>query len=98
MHTWNMQGQSRAFLNNLIIENVDRGNRACLWWLMDGGDKFDLNYNMYWSASGAVQFRHRTDGAEHTTVGFSNWQNELSAAWGYSYMRGKDAGSKSVDP
>ena len=93
--TYNMPGYERAFVNNIV---AGQPNKGVFNWLMDGGDKFYLNNNLYYDTPAAIKFFHRENGSLLTTTGLANWRTELNTYYGYSYMGGKDANSIEADP
>jgi hypothetical protein len=92
---FNYPNVKRAFLNNIIGAQPNAG---VFNWLMDWGDKFDLNNNLYFDRGAAVKFYHRMSGSMVTTQGLANWKSALSSFSGYGYMKGKDASSIEADP
>ena len=85
----------RAFLNNIVAEQPNKGIYN---WLMDWGDKFHLDNNLYYDRGAPVRFYHRKEGTMITTEGLANWKNELATYGGYAYMTGKDVSSREADP
>ncbi len=85
----------RAFLNNIVAGQSGGGAYE---WLMDWGDKFHLDNNLYHEPGAQVRFLHRKEGAMITTVGLGSWKSELASYGGYGYMRGKDMSAVEADP
>ncbi len=92
---FNYPNQQRAFLNNIVAGQPSRGIYN---WMMDWGDKFYLDNNLYYDQGTSVRFYHRKDGTMITTVGLASWKNELATYGGYAYMKGKDASAREADP
>lgn len=93
--TWNMPNEDRAFLNNIVAAQPNQG---VFYFQMDGGDRFALDYNLYWDFGQAPRFHHRMNGEMVTAVGLSDWQSALSTHGGYAYMHGKDGHSVEAEP
>jgi hypothetical protein len=95
IRAWNYPNYKRAFINNIVCAQPNIGIYN---WLMDYGDKFTLNNNLYHDSSAAPRFYHRMNGSMVTTSGVQNWKNALATSGGYSYMQGKDANAVEGDP
>ena len=92
---FNYPNVKRAFLNNIIGAQPNAG---VFNWLMDWGDKFHLDNNLYFDRGAAVKFNHRVNGNTLITSGLANWKNTLGTYGGYAYMKGKDGSSIEAEP
>ncbi len=92
---WNYPGVKRAFVNN-IVGAMPTG--SVLDWLMDWGDKFLLDNNLYFESTGLVQFQHRVNGSIVSVRGLQAWRSALTSYGGYGYLAGKDQNSLEADP
>ena len=95
IRAWNYPAYDRAFINNIVGAQPNVGVYD---WLMDWGDKFDLNNNLYFDSGALTRFYHRMNGNRVTAVGLAEWKNVLATHSGYAYMKGKDAASVEADP
>lgn len=95
IRAWNYPDYNRAFINNIVGAQPNIGVYD---WLMDWGDKFDLNNNLYFDNGALTKFYHRMNGNRVTAVGLAAWKNALATHGGYAYMKGKDAASVEADP
>lgn len=93
--TWTMPGYRRAFVNNIV---GDQPNKGVFYWLMDYGAKFYVNSNMYFETGGQPKFYHRVSGNILTTVGLTDWRSILTSYSGYAYLGGKDEKSIEANP
>ena len=85
----------RAFLNNIV---AGQSNVGIHYWMMDWGDKFNINSNLYYDQGAAAKFYHRMNGSLVTTQGVENWKSALATYGGYSYLKGKDAAALEANP
>ncbi|MBP1656105.1 MAG: hypothetical protein H6Q31_706 [Bacteroidetes bacterium] len=95
LRAFNYPNAKRAFLNNIVAGQSGGGMYE---WLMDWGDKFHLDNNLYYEPGAQVRFLHRKDGAMIATVGLGSWKSELASYGGYRYVRGKDGSAIEADP
>jgi hypothetical protein len=95
LRAYNYPDTKRAFLNNIV---AGQPNRGVFDWMMDWGDKFQLDHNLYYDASAPVRFYHRMNGSMVTTSGLTAWRNALNSYGGYGYLKGKDVNSVEANP
>jgi hypothetical protein len=95
IRAWNYPDYNRAVLNNIIGAQPNVGVYD---FLMDWGDKFDLNNNLYFDTGAQTKFYHRMNNNRVTTTGLAAWKNVLATHGGYAYMKGKDAASIEANP
>jgi hypothetical protein len=96
MEVWNRPWLQRAFVNNII---ANQPNRGAIAWRMDNGGKFYLNNNLYFDAMGPTKFlMNMPGGVKEVVTGFDQWRNVLTSYAGYDYLGGKDEQSLQADP
>ena len=95
LRAYSYPNTKRAFLNNIV---AGQPNRGVFDWMMDWGDKFHLDNNLYFDQGAAVRFYHRMNGSMVTTQSLASWQSALTTYGGYGYLQGKDAHSVEADP
>lgn len=95
LRAWNYPNVPRAFVNNIV---GSMPTAPVFNWLMDWGDKFLLDNNLYYEPSGPVTFLHRVSGDLVEEKGLQAWQSILQSYGGYGYLAGRDLRSKEADP
>ena len=95
LRAWNYPNVPRAFVNNIV---GGMPTAPVFNWLMDWGDKFLLDNNLYFEPSGPVTFEHRVSGNMVVARGLAAWQSILQSYGGYGYLVGKDQRSQEADP
>ncbi|MBP1656102.1 MAG: hypothetical protein H6Q31_703 [Bacteroidetes bacterium] len=92
---WNYPASKRAFVNN-IVGGMPTG--SVLEWMMDWGDKFLLDNNLYFESSGPARFQHRVSGDMVIVQGLQQWRSALNSSGAYGYLQGKEQNSREADP
>lgn len=95
LRAYSYPNTKRAFLNNIV---GGQPNRGVFDWMMDWGDKFHLDNNLYFDQGAPVKWYHRMNGTMVTTSGLSAWKTALNTYGGYGYLQGKDAHAVEADP
>lgn len=95
IRAWNYPLVARALVNNMIC---DMPTGAIYSFLMDWGDKFTIDNNLYFESTGPIPILHRMSGQMYTTHGLAEWKSLLRTFGGYAYMSGKDQNSIEADP